>query len=259
MSSIADGYEAFLLDIDGVLLRGGRAIDGAPQTVRRLRTIGAVAFMTNNSTRTPETVASVLSESGIDADAAEIATSSIATARWLVQAGVRTAFVVGEEGLRRALEEAGIEAESDDAQRVDAVVMGWDRHVTYDRFAAASLFVQRGARLVATNADSSFPAPEGVIPGAGALLSVVSTTTGTVPEVIGKPHPSLFALARARAGGGRPLCVGDRLDTDVAGAEALGWDSMLVLTGVAKRTDLAASSHRPTYVVESIAALVGTG
>jgi glycerol 3-phosphatase-2 len=121
----------------------------------------------------------------------------------------------------------------------------------------ASVLVQRGVPLVASNADASFPAPGGESwPGAGALLAAIETTTGTRGEVVGKPEPPLFERALASAGGGRPLVVGDRLDTDIAGAARLGWDSVLVLTGDARREDVEASSWTPRFVVVDLSGLL---
>jgi glycerol-1-phosphatase len=120
----------------------------------------------------------------------------------------------------------------------------------------ACLLIQRGARLVATNADRSFPAPEGLWPGAGALLSVITSTLGVEAEVVGKPHAPLYRSALRRANGTRPLVVGDRLDTDIAGAIALGWDCLLVLSGITSRAALEAATIRPTYVSDDVSALL---
>jgi HAD superfamily hydrolase (TIGR01450 family) len=117
------------------------------------------------------------------------------------------------------------------------------------------VLVQRGARLIATNPDRSFPAPGALWPGAGALLAVVTETTGAEAEIVGKPYAPLFEAGRSRAGASTPLVIGDRLDTDIAGAQGLGWDSLLVLTGVTTAEDLASSDIRPTYVAEDLRAL----
>jgi glycerol 3-phosphatase-2 len=119
------------------------------------------------------------------------------------------------------------------------------------------VLVERGVSLVASNADPSFPAPGGESwPGAGALLAAIETTTGTRGEVVGKPEAPLFERALASAGGGRPLVIGDRLDTDIAGASRLGWDSVLVLTGTTRRGDVESSSWKPTFVIDDLADLV---
>src|SRR5437762_2505534 len=137
----------------------------------------------------------------------------------------RTAFVIGERGIREALEHAGVRILDGEAARADLVVVGWDRSVDYDKLRNASLLVERGARLVATNADASYPAPDGLWPGAGAILAAITTTTGATPTVVGKPERGMFDAAAARCGATHPLVVGDRLDTDVRGAAGAGMDS----------------------------------
>lgn len=253
---VADRYDAFLFDLDGVLYRGGETVEGAPEAVARLRATGKrLAFVTNNSSRTPAAVAARLAEAGIPADVREVETSALATADLLASRGIREAFVVGEEGILEALRARGIRTLDGAAERAEAVVVGWDRTADYAKLRTASLLVERGAALVATNADASFPAADGRWPGAGALLAAIETTTGVRATVVGKPEPPILEGALSRAGGGRPLVVGDRLDTDVLGAERLGWDSFLVLTGVTRREDLARSALAPTFVGESLFAL----
>jgi HAD superfamily hydrolase (TIGR01457 family) len=253
---IAEPYDAFLFDLDGVLYRGAEPVDGAPEAVARLRSLGKnVAFVTNNSSRTPEAVAAKLAEVGIVADTDEIETSALATADLLASRGVVDAFVIGEEGIVEALRAKGIRLLDADAAKAETVVVGWDRGVDYAKLRTASLLVERGAALVATNADASFPAPDGLWPGAGALLAAIETTTGASAEVVGKPQPPLLRAALVRVGGGRPLLIGDRLDTDIAGAVGLGWDSLLVLTGISTREDLVGSSFVPTYVGEDLSTL----
>jgi phosphoglycolate/pyridoxal phosphate phosphatase family enzyme len=255
---LADRYDALLLDLDGVLYRGSTPVPGAGPTLRRLREAGKrIAFVTNNSSRTPTSVAEHLRAIGVDASPEEVETSALTTAAHLASRSVRSAFVVGEEGLRRALIEAGVALLDDEPRSVDAVVVGFDREADWAKLRTASVLVEHGALLIASNADPSYPAPDGdAWPGAGALLAVIETTVGRKAEVVGKPHAPLFIAALARAGGGRPLVVGDRIDTDIAGANALGWDSMLVLTGITTPEEAATSVPRPTYVAEDLTALL---
>jgi glycerol 3-phosphatase-2 len=254
---LAERYDCLLFDLDGVLYRGDRAIEAAPPTMAELRTRGArVIFLTNNSSRTPEQVADKLRSHGIEADPQEVVTSALATAELLAGRGGGRAFVIGMDGVRDALAGAGIEVLDGHPDEADLVVVGFDGDATYERLKTAALLVERGARLVATNADASFPAADGLWPGAGALLAVVTTTTGAEPEIVGKPFAPLFESGLRRGGGGRPLVVGDRLDTDIEGAAGLGWDSMLVLTGVSTRTDAVAGPVRPTVIAEDVSALL---
>ena len=255
---LAAPYDAILLDLDGVLYRWPEPIAGAAEAVAALRDAGKrVAFVTNNASRTPEEVAERLGSVGVRAEPVEVVTSALATAAALGDRGVRSAFVVGEHGLLVALEDRGIRIVDGSADDVGAVVVGFDRGVTYDKLKDASVLVARGVPLIASNADASFPAPGGEAwPGAGALVAAIRTTTGATAELIGKPEAPLLRLALDAAGGGRPLVVGDRLDTDVAGAMRLGWDCALVLTGTARREDVEGSEWKPTFVVESVAGLV---
>ena len=254
---LAAAYDCLLFDLDGVLYRGEEPVPAAPPTLAELRRAGArPVFLTNNSSRTPAQVADKLQRLGIEAHPTEVVTSALATAELLAARGGGSAFVVGQEGVRRALIDAGLEVLDGEPDRADLVVVGLDGSVTYDRLKTACLLVQRGARLVGTNPDTSYPAADGLWPGAGALLAVITTTTGVTPEVVGKPFAPLFEAALRRGGGGRPLVVGDRLDTDIEGAGRLGWDSLLVLTGVSTRSEAEASEPRPTYVAEDIGGLL---
>jgi HAD superfamily hydrolase (TIGR01457 family) len=254
---LADTYGCLLFDLDGVLYRGDAPVPAAPPTLAELRRAGArPVFLTNNSSRTPEQVADKLRRLGIDADPTEVVTSALATAELLAARGGGRAFVVGQDGVRRALTDAGLEVLAGEPDHADLVVVGFDGSVTYERLKTACLLVQRGARLVATNPDASYPSHDGLWPGAGALLAVITTTTGATPEVVGKPFAPLFEAALRRGGGGRPLVIGDRLDTDIEGAVRLGWDSMLVLTGVSSRAEVQERGPRPTYVADDVGGLL---
>ena len=251
-------YDALLFDLDGVLYRGDEPVPGAASALARLRADSAtIRFLTNNSARTPVQIAKRLGGMGIEAQPSEILTSGLATAALLRREGTTgTAFVVGERGVREALEEAGIQTVDGDPDRVDLVVVGWDRELTYDKLRTAALLVQRGARLVATNADVTYPAPDGLWPGAGSILAAVVAASGATPTVVGKPSRPLFEAAAEETGASRPLVVGDRLDTDVAGAWNMRWDSFLVTTGASHLPDLLDSPIIPTFVAGSLAALL---
>ena len=254
---LAERYDCILFDLDGVLYRGEEAVPAAPPTLAELKKRGIrLVFLTNNSARTPEQVADKLRAMGIAADPNEVVTSALATAELLARRGGGRVFVIGEDGVREALAGAGLEILEGEPETADLVVVGFDGGATYAKLKTACLLVQRGAKLVATNADGSYPAADGLWPGAGALLSVITTTTGAEPEVIGKPFAPLFEAGLRRGGGGRPLIVGDRLETDIEGAARLGWDTMLVLTGVSGRADVEASGVRPTVIAENVSALL---
>ena len=259
MGSLVDRYDALFIDLDGVVYRGDRPVAGAVKALPEVRGRGArILFLTNNSSRTPEEVAGKLEGLGIAARPEEVLTSGVATASMLGREGWggRTAFVIGERGIREALEHAGIRILDGEADRADLVVVGWDRSADYPKLRTAGLLVQRGARLVATNADASYPAPDGLWPGAGAILAAVTTTTGATPTVVGKPARPLFEEAAELTGATHPLMIGDRLDTDVSGAYGAGWDSLLVFTGASQPSDLLRAEHVPTYVGEDLSAVL---
>jgi glycerol-1-phosphatase len=254
--SLADRYDAFLFDLDGVLYRAEAPVEHASDAVAELRRrTRRIVFMTNNSSRTPAQVADKLRGVGVAADPDEVVGSALVTADVLRERGVSEAFVIGEDGLLEALSRAGIRSLDVGVRRAQAVVVGWDRGITYDKLRTAALLVQRGALLVATNADPTYPAPDGMWPGAGSLLAAVVAATGAEPLVVGKPNAPLFEAACRRAGAERPLVIGDRLDTDILGADALGLPSLLVLTGISTRAQAVASSVRPTYLGDDLRAL----
>ncbi len=255
---LAARYDALLFDLDGVLYRGEEPVPGAPETIGALREAGArIVFLTNNSSRTPEQVSTKLGAMGMPSAPAEVVTSATATADLLAVRGGGTTFVMGGDGVVGALTDAGLHVLDGEPEAVDLVVVGIDDDLTYERLRTACLLVHRGARFVATNADPTFPGPRGELwPGAGALVAAITTATGVEAEVVGKPHAPLFHAALRRGGGTNPLVIGDRLDTDIAGAAALGWDSLLVLSGVAAETEVADSPYRPTFVAPDVRALL---
>jgi glycerol-1-phosphatase len=263
LSRLVDAYDLVGFDLDGVLYRGDRPVEGAAAVVDSIRSSGRrLVFLTNNSARTPDRIAARLEGMGFTVQPEEVMTSALATAAMLAAEGAAgsSAFVIGEEGVRSALAGAGIAVTDGEPDRTDLVVVGWDRSADYAKLRRASLLVERGARLVATNADRSYPAEDGLWPGAGALLAVVTTTTGARATIVGKPATPMFDAARALVGGaGRALMVGDRLDTDIVGAAEAGWDSVLVLTGVSKPQDLPDARRLPTFVVHDVAALLRPG
>ncbi len=263
--TVLDRYDAVVMDLDGVVYRGDRVVPGAARALPQIRARVPVVFLTNNSARTRQEVAERLEGMGVQASPDEVLTSAVATATMLrheteasanTPDGARTAYVIGERGIREALAAADIRIVDGQPERTDLVVVGWDRQADYDRLRTASLLVERGARLIATNPDASYPAQDGLWPGAGALLAVITTTTGATATVVGKPNVPMFEVAAAMAGASRPLMVGDRLDTDIAGAAAAGWDSMLVLSGASTIRELSVSTALPTYVGGDLAGVL---
>lgn len=252
----ANRYRAFVLDLDGVVYRGEAPVEGAAEAVEALRRGGRrVVFLTNNSSRTPEAVAEKLRGLGVPASRDDVVTSAQATAAMLD--GARTAFVIGEEGVRRALAEAGIRVLEGEPREADAVVVGWDRGVDYGKLRTAAVLVGRGARLVATNTDAAYPAPGGELwPGAGALVAAVETATGVRAVSAGKPERPLFEAAVARAGTRDALVVGDRVETDIVGAVRAGLDAALVFSGAAGPAALLDHDAAAVLAVDRLARLL---
>lgn len=228
---------AWALDLDGVIWRGDEPIAGSAAAVARLRAAGRrVVFVTNNSAHPVAEVEAKLARHGIDARGA-VRTSGQAAAT-LVAAGERV-LVCGGPGLVEAVAGAGAEPvvnEGRDPGPVDAVVCGYWRAVDYDRLRWATTAVLGGARLLASNADATYPSAEGLLPGGGATLAAVERATGVAATVAGKPHAPMATWLRAELGAGGTM-VGDRLDTDGLFARALGWRFALVLSGVTTTRD----------------------
>ncbi|MGW7200933.1 HAD hydrolase-like protein [Streptomyces chryseus] len=252
--ALREAYDTALLDLDGVVYAGGVAVPHAVDALGVAREGGMhLAYVTNNALRTPDAVAEHLTELGVPAEASDVITSAQAVARLIadqVPAGARV-LVVGGDGLRVALRERGlvpVESAEDDPV---AVVQGYGGpDLAWGRFAEASYAVARGLPWFASNTDLTIPSARGIAPGNGAAVEVVRIATGAEPQVAGKPLPPMHRETILRTGAERPLVVGDRLDTDIEGANVGGVDSLLVLTGVTDAAQLlaAAPKYRPTYV-----------
>lgn len=261
LAPLVAGHDVALLDLDGVVYTGQDAVPGAVPALAAARAAGLrLAFVTNNASRSPSTIAAQLTGLGVAATSADVVTSAQAAAS-LIAARVppgSPVLVVGSTGLRLALHARGLRPVSTAAQRPVAVVQGYSPDLSYGVLAEAGIAIRNGALFVATNADPTLPTPRGLAPGNGSLLQVLITATGVSPVVAGKPEPPLHAEAVARTEARRPLVVGDRLDTDIAGAVRGGADSLLVLTGVTSPMDavLASPRERPTYVAADLGGLL---
>ncbi len=241
---------AWALDLDGVVWLADQPIPGSVEALRELRTASeAIAFVTNNSSVPKAQVVAKLTGMGIDAGDGVI-TSAMAAAT-LVEPGERVLVCAGP-GVVEALTERGAEVVFDgDA---NAVMVGYHRDFNYERMRIASTAVLRGARLLATNDDATYPTPEGLIPGGGAILASIVTATGVPPEIAGKPHEAMARLVRAHLGDGGVM-VGDRPDTDGEFALRLGYRFALVLSGVTTSNDLPVTPT-PQVVANDLAAVV---
>jgi glycerol 3-phosphatase-2 len=255
---LAAVHDVALLDLDGVLYVGADAVPGAPEALAAAAAAGLrPAYVTNNAARTPETVAGHLRELGVPADASDVVTSAQAAARLVaerVPAG-SAVLVVGGDGLRAALTERGLSPVARMADGVAAVVQGFAPEVGWRLLAEGTYAVAAGLPWVASNLDATVPTARGNAPGNGALVGVVAAATGRRPDAVaGKPETPLHRESVERTGAERPIVVGDRLDTDVEGANRAGTPSLLVLTGVGRPADLlpAVPDLRPTYVAADL-------
>jgi HAD superfamily hydrolase (TIGR01450 family) len=253
-------YDHVLLDLDGCVWVGDEPCDGAVDAVAALREAGAsVLFLTNDVRHAPEDFVRKLWRLGFQASLAEVVTVGAALQFQLAGRERRSAFVVGSQALVDHVAAAGtrILNRTPFATRADLVVVGGHDDLDYGELRTATQAVLRGAELVGATRDATFPMPDGPWPGTGAVLAAIEAATGRRADlVVGKPEPAMYEAARDRLGPGRMLAVGDVLDVDVAGARRAGIDSALVLTGGTTREQADTADPRPTYVADSLAALV---
>jgi HAD superfamily hydrolase (TIGR01450 family) len=258
-----DGVDVLLADLDGVVYASHAAIPHAVEALGAAAASGRrVGYLTNNASRTPETVASQLRELGLDAQPDDIVSSpqaAVVLLRELVPAG-STVLVVGGAGLVAAVEGAGFGVTRSAEEAPAAVVQGFAPEVAWTDLAEAA-FALRGGEdgipWVATNTDWTIPQARGTAPGNGTLVSAVHTAVGRLPVVAGKPERALFDVAARRFRAQSPLFIGDRLDTDILGARRAGMPSVLVLTGIdgPKQLLAAAADSRPDFVLEDLRGL----
>jgi 4-nitrophenyl phosphatase len=248
---------AFLVDLDGVVYTGNTPIPGAAEFLRFLRDTGRrFCCITNNSTQSAAQFVSRLTAMGMAVDPGQVLTSSQATAAYLrdrFASGARI-MAIGEDGLVRALLEAGFRLVE---RAPDAVVCGLDRRLAYDRLTRACTAIRDGAPLIGTNPDVALPTERGLLPGNGAALAYLQTATGVAPVVIGKPEATMLQQAMALLGAapGETAIVGDGLKTDVLAGRRAGITTILVLTGLSTREDIAAAPAAPDYVFDTLTAL----
>lgn len=267
--SLIAQYLAVICDLDGVVYRGAAPVPGAVETLNRLSAGDIpVVFATNNASRSPDAVGDHIHELGVGRDGWAVVTSSQAAAAYLAARLPKRTVVlaVGGPGVVQALTDVGlvpVRVSELAGASVEAVVQGLGVDVTWSELAEVGYLVEAGATWVVTNLDNMLPTSRGPAPGNGALVTAVQTATTVIPHVVGKPGTALFDLARSRLGveQAETLVCGDRLDTDIEGANAAGLDSLLVLNGVSRLKDLAfaAPIARPTYVASGLTGLLEPG
>ncbi|KJD43416.1 TIGR01457 family HAD-type hydrolase [Paenibacillus terrae] len=231
--------KSLLIDLDGTLYHGDRMIKGADLLISQLRTNQIpYAYVTNNASRTPESVAEHLVSMGIEAVSDEVCTSALAAAQYVAQQGPGArVYCIGETGLRQALTDAGLQLVED---HPDYVVQGIDRQFTYDKLVAAMRWIREGATFILTNPDLQLPSQDGLTPGAGTIGAAIEAASQVKPIVIGKPSSVLmnYALDRLNIRADEALVVGDNMLTDIAAGAAAGCKTALILSGVSTRANM---------------------
>lgn len=255
-----DSLDGLVSDMDGVLYRGDEPVPGVADAVARWRARGKrIVFCTNNSHYTVAEYVAKLARLGIEAVEDDVVSSAVVLEGVLRERGAAgcKAMAVGAQGLRAAVSAAGLVVDDgDSAAGIDFVVVGWDGAFDYVKMKRACLAVRAGAHLIATNSDATFPAPDGLWPGAGAILASIEVSGGRRAEVLGKPHaPMMDAAARRLAGCDRIGIVGDRADTDLAGGVSRGWTTILVTSGVTTPDEARGLDPRPDVILGSLAEL----
>jgi HAD superfamily hydrolase (TIGR01450 family) len=257
MKTLAERHDCLLLDLDGTVYRGPAATEGAVDALTGHR--ARALFVTNNASSSPTEVARHLCELGVAATPDDVVTSAQSAAGLLVQqlgAGARV-LVLGTEALADEVRAVGLTPVRRYKDSPAAVVQGHSPSTGWPQLSEAALAIRAGAIWVATNLDATLPTERGLLPGNGSMVAALASATGRKPEVAGKPSAAIVANALSRGHFQSPLVIGDRLDTDVAGANAAGLPSVLVLTGVCTASDVvnASPEQRPTYLSRDLRGL----
>jgi HAD superfamily hydrolase (TIGR01450 family) len=260
LSPLASAYDQFILDLDGCVWIGDEPTPRAVEAVEALRDGGKnIAYATNDPRSATEDYVARLWKIGIRASMSDVVTVGGALQHLLAETrSGRTAFVIGTEALQRHVAEAGLKIlnGTDLASRAEVVVVGGTEELVYGDLRVASLAARRGADFLATARDPTYPQPDGLWPGTGAILAAVEVASGRTAEIVGKPRPQLLFTALDRLGEGRTLVVGDRVDTDLTAAAAAELDAALVLSGGTKREALNGFEPEPVAVTDNLAELL---
>ena len=257
MGAVAQEYDCLLLDLDGTVFRGHELTEGAAESLDKAH--GRKLFVTNNASRSADEVATHLRDIGLSATADDVVTSAQSAARVLAAqiAPESRVLVVGTDSLANEIAAVGLRPVRLMRDQPDAVVQGHSPETGWVDLAEAALAIRAGALWVAANVDATLPTERGLLPGNGSMVAALKTATEAEPQVAGKPSPTLIRDALARGDFHAPLVIGDRLDTDIAGANAAGLPSMMVLTGVNSARDAvhAVREQRPTYICRDLRSL----
>lgn len=247
-------YEGYLIDLDGTMYRGNEVIEGAPEFVNAINSSRVpYLFLTNNSSKTQKDVALQLNAMGIEAKPEHVFTTSLATAKYIKHKKKNArCYVIGEDGLIDAIQQEGLTVVAD--EQCDFVVFGIDRNITYEKYAIACLAIQNGATFISTNRDVTIPTERGLLPGNGALTSVITVSTNQDPIFIGKPESIIMyeALNVLGTDKTKTLMVGDNYDTDIKAGIHADVDTLMVFTGVTPFEEYAHLKVKPTHYVKNL-------
>jgi HAD superfamily hydrolase (TIGR01450 family) len=261
MKTLAQEHDCLLLDLDGTVFRGHQPTEGAVRALADAHT--TKLFVTNNASRGAAEVAAHLCDLGFAAAATDVVTSAHSAARLLAAQlpPDSRVLIVGTESLADEITAVGLRPVRLFADEPVAVVQGHSTHTGWPDLAEAALAIRAGALWVAANVDLTLPSERGLLPGNGSMVAALRAATDAEPQVAGKPSPTLMADALARGDFHTPLVVGDRLDTDIAGANAAELPSLMVLSGVSSARDAvrATPAERPTYIAHDLRSLHSAG
>jgi glycerol-1-phosphatase len=260
LSALAHRYEQFILDLDGCVWVGGEPTPGAVEALDELRVAGKqLSFATNNAYESGEDLVAQLWKIGVRASLRDVVTVGGAMQHFLAETrSGRTAFVIGTQAMLRHVGDAGLKVlnATDLASRAEVVVVAGTTDLVYDDLRVAVQAVLRGADLLGTARDPTYPQPDGLWPGTGSLLAAVEYATGRAAQIVGKPEPQLFHTAIDRMGTGRTLVVGDRVSSDLAAAAAAELDAALVKSDGSDYADLDGFEPKPVAVAGTLAELL---
>jgi glycerol-1-phosphatase len=257
--ALADDFDGFLIDLDGVVWIGREPVPGSPEALRALLEAGKrIVFVTNNPGRAPARYAERLREMGVEVGEERIVTAGMVAARLAAAAAGPggSAFVIGAAALKEMVAASGATPlAGDEARRADVVVVSGHRGFDYGELLTSKLALDHGAALIATSRDPTMPMPGGEWPGTGAVLAAVEIASGRRAEIAGKPERHLFEMA-LEALGGRVAMVGDRISSDIEGGRRAGLGTILALSGTSTREQAEAADPKPDHVIDDLAGLL---
>lgn len=271
--ALADRFDGFLIDLDGVVWIGSEPVPGSPEALRALLDGGKrIVFVTNNPGRPPEAYARRLGELGVAVGPEQVVTAGMVVARLAGEAAGAggSAFVIGRSALKEMVAATGTRLlEGEEAERADVVVVSGHKGFDYGELKAAKFALDRGARLFATSHDPTMPYPGGELPGTGAVLAAIEVASGKRATIAGKPERHLFEMAKEAARGSfwadsaqkeprelRLAMIGDRVSSDIDGGRAAGLETILVLSGTTSRAQAEEADPAPDHVLDDLAALL---